>query len=190
MDVAFLLVMINLILMSKNSFENLIIDRNTIMLLLFLLIALYSAYNGLKNGHQFQGVFYDFRGFFYYLAIIPTIIYLNSKNKIISFLIFILIIISLKSLIDIYLSLFVYEKTFDIESRQILGFARLTGYNEIVYSISFVGAFFLFFFSQKFLNKVFSVICTHNFSFCTVSKLYSGKLACLLEWQFLLGLQF
>ncbi|MEM4396985.1 MAG: O-antigen ligase family protein [Candidatus Woesearchaeota archaeon] len=158
MDVAFFLVIVNLILMSKNSLENLIFDRTFAAVLVFLLVALYSVYNGLKNGHQFQGVFYDFRGFFYYLTFVPAIIYLNSKNKIITFLFFVLVIISLKSLVDIYFSLFVYEKTFDIESRQILGFARLTGYNEIVYSLSFIGAFFMFFLSNKFFDKIFAVL--------------------------------
>ncbi len=154
MDLSLLIVFINMIIILHNTLEEMIFDKLVIAIFVFLSLAIFSAYNGIKNGHEFQAVFYDFRGFFYYLAFIPTIIFLNSKKEIINFLFFIIIVITLKSIIDIYLSLFVYEKSFDIETRQLLGFARLTGYNEIVYAISFIASFFLFIFSRDYLLRL------------------------------------
>jgi O-antigen ligase len=148
-DLSLLIVFINLLLLLKNSLEELIINKLFLSILIFIIVVMFSAYTGIKNGFQFQAVFYDFRGFFYYLAFIPAIIILSTKNRIINFLYFIVFIITLKSIVDIYLSLFIYEKSFDIETRQLLGFARLTGYNEIVYSLSFISSFFLIIFSKN-----------------------------------------
>lgn len=153
-DLTFLITFLNLILLLRDSYEKLIFDKIMSVIFLFIIVTIFSAFNGLRAGHLFQAVFYDFRGFFYYLYFFPTIILFDSKERINKFLFFIILIITLKSLLDIYLSLFVYEKSFDIETRQVLGFARLTGYNEIVYSLSFVGSFFLIVFHKNCFSKL------------------------------------
>lgn len=143
------------------------IKYNTLFfwLTVFLLVCFFGAFWGLKMGNEPQAVFFDLRSFFYYMIFIPVIFLLKDFNKLKRLFYFLILIGVLKSIIDSYLSIFVYLPTYDSSSLIYLPFARLTGYSEVVYPLTLVGSLTYLFFTKD-LNirvtllifSIFSVI--------------------------------
>lgn len=158
MDIFFITLLLFFLIRFDLILDNFPINRFLMIVLLFQIYSLYSAYRGYQAGHELQSIFYDYRSFFYYLFFLPTFLLINEKKKVIQFTQVFLAVIVLKCIVDSYLSLFVYTPTFNVETREMLNFARLLGYNEIVYMFSFIGYFILFLFTKNSINRIFYLL--------------------------------
>lgn len=129
------------------------INPLSISVISFLCIVFINAFWALNAGNDTQSVFYDLRSFVYYLTFLPLLISISNIDRITKILIIFLVIGSIKSGIDVFLSLFVYPPSFDTSTMQYFPFARLTGYSEIVYPTTFTGGIFLLILSNKIKEK-------------------------------------
>ena len=126
------------------------------LLLWFLLVCLWSTYRGFTGGNSPQAAFFDLRSFFYYLSFFPVLYFFWASPKYVKyFLVFILGVGTLKSGIDVYQSLFVYPHLYDVENHKYLPFARLIGYSEIIYPLTFVGSILFGLVSKDIYEKIF-----------------------------------
>lgn len=158
MDIFFLMILLFFLIRFDLLLYNFTFNRFLIIMLIFQIYSLLSAYSGIKTGHELQAIFYDYRSFFYYLFFLPTYFLIDDKYKVIQFIKILLSIVVIKCIVDSYLSLFVYNPTFNVETREMLNFARLVGYNEIIYMFSFIGYFILFFFTKNNTYKFFYLL--------------------------------
>jgi O-antigen ligase len=158
MDIFFITILLFFLIRFDLILYNFRIDRFLLIILLFQIYSLYSSYRGLQAGYELQAIFYDYRSFFYYLFFFFTFLLIDEKKKVIQFTQVLLAIVVLKCIVDSYLSLFVFSPTFNVETREMLNFARLLGYNEIVYMFSFIGFFILFFFTKNNVNRIFYLL--------------------------------
>jgi len=132
-DFVFFLFIISILPRVFSGEYKIYINNILVWILTFLSFSLLSVLWGMKMGHSFTAIFHDLRGFFPYILFLPTYWVMKGGKKLKLIFIIFLIIGSLKCLIDINLSIFYLKKTFDASSRQLLNFARLTGYSEIIY---------------------------------------------------------
>ena len=154
MDLAFLLSFIAISYKFLGGEYHLKINSTFIWLMLFYLACIIGVYWGLKVGHPAQDVFYDLRCFFYYLVFIPAFFLLEDFSKLKSLFIFILVLGTLKCTIDTFNSLYFMPKTFDDTTWQYLPFARLKGYNEVVYPLTFIASISYFYFIKDLKTKL------------------------------------
>ncbi len=138
MDLSLVILFLSIIPRVFSGVYKLTINYAGAWLFLFLFTALVASVWGIKNGNSSSDVFFDLRGFFYYISFLPTILILQDSTIIKKFFVFVIGLGVLKSLVDIFLSIFVLQKTFDPNTMEYLSFARLQGYNEIVYPITFI----------------------------------------------------
>ena len=123
-------------------------------LLFFYLACLVSVYWGIKTGHPKQDVLFDLRGFFYYILFLPVILLFDEFKKIKYLFYFVLFLGTLKCIIDTFLSLYILPTYFDSSTMLYLPFARLEGYNEVVYPITFVAALTYFYLTKNIKIKL------------------------------------
>ena len=147
---AFLSILIRLLSGDLNIKNNAISN----WLILFLGTCLISVFVGLAKGNQIQAVLFDFRVFMYYLIFFPSMLILKDFSKLKSLFYFVLAIGTIKCLFDIIRSLFLLPRSFDDVTLSFLPFARLTGYSEVIYPMTLVTVFSLFFFQRQIEKKI------------------------------------
>ncbi len=146
MDIAFLLSFLSISYRYFSGEYKLKINSTVVWIIVFYFACLIGTYWGLKAGHPAQDVFYDLRGFFYYLVFIPAAFLLEDFSNLKNIFLFILILGTVKCTIDTFSSLYFLPKTFDDTTWQYLPFARLKGYNEVVYPLTLIAGFTYFYF--------------------------------------------
>ncbi|MHB8853330.1 MAG: O-antigen ligase family protein [Ignavibacteriaceae bacterium] len=139
------------------------LNSTLIGLLFFYLSCIIGVYWGIKSGHPAQDVFFDIRGFFYYILFIPIVLLFDDFKKLKYLFFFILFLGTLKCTIDTFMSIYILPTTFDSSTKLYLPFARLEGYNEVVYPITLIASLSFFYFTKNIKIK-FLLIPTMFFS--------------------------
>ena len=130
------------------------LNKTIIWLLFFYLACIIGAYWGIKSGHTSQDVFFDMRGFFYYIIFIPVVFLFNDFTKLKYLFFFVLILGTIKCSIDTFMSLYILPTSFDSSTMLYLPFARLEGYNEVVYPITLIASLSFLYFTQNIKVKL------------------------------------
>ncbi len=172
MDLAFIMSFIAISYKYIMGEYRLKINSIVVWLIFFFVACLIGTYWGIKSGHPTQDVFFDLRCFFYYLMFIPSIFILNDFNNLKKLFIFILVLGTIKCTLDTFSSLYFLPKTFDDTTWQYLPFARLKGFNEVVYPLTLIASLSYFYFSKT-LNTRLLLVPTIFFSFTALFLSYT-----------------
>ncbi len=172
MDITFFLIFISISFRFLTGQYKIKFNSILIWFILFYFAVFISAIWGLKSGHPAQDVFYDIRAFFYYLVFIPTLFILEDFKKLKKVFLFLLIFATIKCTIDTFASLYFLPKGFDPNLMEYLPFARLVGYNEIVYPLTLIASINYFFFNKNIRTRIF-LIPTILFSFSALILSYT-----------------
>lgn len=121
---------------------------------IFFLVCFIGVIGGLREGYSNQDVFFDLRGFFYYIIFIPVVFLINDFDKLKKIFFLIIILGTIKCTMDTFRSLYFLPKTFDDISLKYLPFARLKGYNEVVYPLTLIAVLTYFYFSKNIKTKL------------------------------------
>lgn len=145
MDLVLLVVFLSISIRLVSGVYTIRLNSVIVWIGVFFFTCLIGVFWGLKAGNPSQTIFYDLRGFFYYIFFLPAAFLLSDYRKLKTIFVFIIIVGTLKCLADSVASIYFTPRSYDVETQEYLTFARLIGYTEIIYPIIFVAstAYFL-----------------------------------------------